>query len=223
METKELNLRITLDRRSVFLLLVLFFVSWHPGPIGSETLTLTTYYPAPYGGYVSLLTTGNTILARDNGTNVVIGSGAAVDKLTVRAAGTAITAVDGTVNTRFFSAASTGFGYAGTSSNHGFRLRTADLDRMTITNGGEVQVVNNLRVSGSIVGSCVLRRYLPTSGQTFCTSLGADYRLIGFYPDGVKRVVGFLPTSNTTSNVGTYISLGEDWGGNLLCCRVEIN
>ncbi|MEK7721109.1 MAG: hypothetical protein AAB359_01825, partial [Elusimicrobiota bacterium] len=34
---------------------------------GSETLTLTTYYPAPYGGYVSLLTTGQTVLARDSG------------------------------------------------------------------------------------------------------------------------------------------------------------
>lgn len=28
---------------------------------------MTTYYPAPYGGYVSLLTTGQTILARDAG------------------------------------------------------------------------------------------------------------------------------------------------------------
>lgn len=222
METKELNLRITLDRRSVFLLLVLFFVSWHPGPIGSETLTLTTYYPAPYGGYASLLTTGNTILARDGG-SVVVGPGAAVDTLTIRAAGTALSAVDGTVRTRFFSAASTGFGYAGTSTNHGFRLRTADADRLTITNGGEVQVANNLRVSGSILGSCVRRRYLPAYGQTYCTALGADYRLIGYYPDGVRRVVGFLPTSNTTSGAGNYIYVGGDWGGDLLCCRVEIN
>ncbi len=33
----------------------------------SENLTITTYYPAPYGGYVSILTTGGTILARDSG------------------------------------------------------------------------------------------------------------------------------------------------------------
>ncbi len=35
--------------------------------IDSETLTITTYYPAPYGGYVRLLTTDTTILARDGG------------------------------------------------------------------------------------------------------------------------------------------------------------
>ena len=30
--------------------LVFFFIVWRPGFIASETLTLTTYYPAPYGG-----------------------------------------------------------------------------------------------------------------------------------------------------------------------------
>lgn len=39
----------------------------------SETVQLTTYYPAPYGAYASMLTTSNTFLARDNG-NVAIGS-----------------------------------------------------------------------------------------------------------------------------------------------------
>ena len=33
----------------------------------TENLVITTYYPAPYGGYVSLLTTNNTWLARDGG------------------------------------------------------------------------------------------------------------------------------------------------------------
>lgn len=35
--------------------------------MGAETFTMTTYYPAPYGGYASLLTTGQTLLARDGG------------------------------------------------------------------------------------------------------------------------------------------------------------
>ncbi|HBB65820.1 MAG: hypothetical protein A2X28_00440 [Elusimicrobia bacterium GWA2_56_46] len=54
--------------------LVFFFIVWRPGFIASETLTLTTYYPAPYGGYASLLTTGQTLLARDGG-RVGIGLG----------------------------------------------------------------------------------------------------------------------------------------------------
>lgn len=44
-----------------------------PPSLGSETLTLTTYYPAPFAAYSSLLTTGRTLLARD-GDNVRIGA-----------------------------------------------------------------------------------------------------------------------------------------------------
>lgn len=72
--TDELNIRISFSRKSVLLPLILFFICWHPGFIGSETLALTTYYPAPYGGYVSILTTGQTLLARDTG-NVGIATG----------------------------------------------------------------------------------------------------------------------------------------------------
>jgi len=68
METiEELNIRISFNRKSARWLLAVFFLCWHPGFIGSESLTLTTYYPAPYGGYVSILTTNRTLLARDAG------------------------------------------------------------------------------------------------------------------------------------------------------------
>lgn len=63
--TEELNIRLSFSKKSVLPLLAIFFLCWHPGFIGSESLTLTTYYPAPYGGYVSILTTGRTILSRD--------------------------------------------------------------------------------------------------------------------------------------------------------------
>lgn len=76
MMTKELTFRIRFNRQQATALLALFFLAWHPAFLGSETLTLTTYYPAPYGGYVSLLTTQRTLLARDGGT-VGIRTGAA--------------------------------------------------------------------------------------------------------------------------------------------------
>lgn len=41
--------------------------------IAEETITLTTYYPAPYGAYEELTTTGNTNLATTSG-NVGIGT-----------------------------------------------------------------------------------------------------------------------------------------------------
>ncbi len=39
-----------------------------------ETLTITTYYPSPYGNYTNLTVTGNTYLATTTGTNVGIGT-----------------------------------------------------------------------------------------------------------------------------------------------------
>jgi hypothetical protein len=72
-EGEIITLQLHFTRRKAWIFLITFFICWHPGFLGSETLRLTTYYPAPYGGYVSLLTTGKTLLARDSGA-VVIGS-----------------------------------------------------------------------------------------------------------------------------------------------------
>lgn len=48
--------------------------------LASESVTLTTYYPAPSGVYTQMITTGNTYLARDASSSagqVIIGGGAA--------------------------------------------------------------------------------------------------------------------------------------------------
>lgn len=48
--------------------------------LASESVTLTTYYPAPSGVYTQMITTGNTYLSRDAATTpaqVLIGGGAA--------------------------------------------------------------------------------------------------------------------------------------------------
>ena len=49
--------------------------------LGSESLTLTTYYPAPSGIYTRLIATNNTWLARDAGNVMVGGMGPATQKL----------------------------------------------------------------------------------------------------------------------------------------------
>ena len=41
--------------------------------LDSESVTLSTYYPAPSGVYTNMITTGNTFLARDGG-NVGVGT-----------------------------------------------------------------------------------------------------------------------------------------------------
>jgi hypothetical protein len=55
------------------------------GDLNSESVTLSTYYPAPSGVYTNMITTGNTFLARDGGavTKVGIGTVAPGAKLSV--------------------------------------------------------------------------------------------------------------------------------------------
>ena len=50
--------------------------------LDSESVTLSTYYPAPSGVYTNMITTGNTFLARDGG-NVGIGTVAPGAKLDI--------------------------------------------------------------------------------------------------------------------------------------------
>lgn len=52
--------------------------------LDSESVTLSTYYPAPSGVYTNMITTGNTYLARDNGRyiNGVTGSALALGTVT---------------------------------------------------------------------------------------------------------------------------------------------
>lgn len=66
--------------------------------VGSESVTMTTYYPAPSGAYTRMVTTGGTALARDGGV-VSIGSATGSDKLSVTgsASVTANLFVNGTV------------------------------------------------------------------------------------------------------------------------------
>lgn len=69
-------------KKTLLLSLAILIIQALPLALSSETVTMTTYYPAPYGGYATILTTGNTYLARDGG-NVGIGTGTPAAKLDV--------------------------------------------------------------------------------------------------------------------------------------------
>ena len=64
----------------IFCLLSLLFI--RDAQAADESLTLETYYPAPYGAYAELTTTGNTSLATDTG-SVGIGTTSPQAKLDV--------------------------------------------------------------------------------------------------------------------------------------------
>lgn len=261
METMEkLNISIRPGRKNLLPLLVLFFLCWHPGYIGSESLTLTTYYPAPYGGYVTLLTTGQTLLARDAG-NVGIGTGATTpaqklhvmgniqaDRLKFPGVGSN-SGITGDYYSIYQEAGAwanpypdlriqyhTGITYDAYQGYGGHRFFTGydgsgnpppGSLQMQITNG--VNVLNDLTVGGNLTLSNKGMVYNACSrvgyGVGGVVSCPADpdgirrMQVMGFMGDGVARVTGFLPRTGTTSSVGTYIVLGEDWGGTMMCCR----
>lgn len=103
---------------SVFLFCVfLFGVS-----VMAEDITLTTYYPAPYGAYDELTTTGNTYLATTSGAAVGIGT-------TTPAANMALD-VSGTVNATAYSVGTTA-GATGTVTY----VKTVDVLSGAVTTG----------------------------------------------------------------------------------------
>ncbi len=61
----EFHLRLQLTRGQTAFLLSAAFLALLVSPIATESVTLTTYYPAPAGAYNNMVTIGNTWLARD--------------------------------------------------------------------------------------------------------------------------------------------------------------
>lgn len=251
MDTNELNVRVTFNRRSALAALTAFFLCWRPGFIGSESLQLTTYYPAPYGGYVSLLTTNNTRLARDGGT-VGIRTGNNTPRAPLDVAGEVVAV------SRFTMAQDTGSSsLTWHIDNSGGRFRifqqpniaTAGVERLTILNGGNVGVGTSapgdrLTVSGGNLRVENGNMIIQSGNLTFTNSSSAVGFITGLcstvgYGSGTAscpagmRVMATYGTTSCTSggllfrggdlqNPGRWFSyIIEGCAGSMLCCRVR--
>lgn len=64
---RELRVHITISPGMMRGILAAGLLASLSAPLGSESITLTTYYPAPVGIYQKMTTTGQTTLARDGG------------------------------------------------------------------------------------------------------------------------------------------------------------
>ena len=179
----DLHLHVSYEPRAVRPWLVLCLLLLSAGELGSENVTLTTYYPAPSGAYTKMITTSDTYLARDNGS---VGVGTAspgvkfqVNGGTSRFAGNTTGVVD-IFNT---SGAAEGgtiklVGNNGTAQyieNYSGDLRVVNsawtAENMRISDSaGNLSVRGNVAVSGSAPGS---RAYLYVNsaggGGSACT------------------------------------------------------
>lgn len=61
------KLNLSFGKRSVGAVMAAAMMFSAVAEVASESITLTTYYPAPSGVYSNMITTGNTYLARDGG------------------------------------------------------------------------------------------------------------------------------------------------------------
>ncbi|HAT71342.1 MAG TPA: hypothetical protein DCS63_00820 [Elusimicrobia bacterium] len=238
MKTKEITLRLQFDRRQVKALLIVVFLAWHPAFLGSETLTLTTYYPAPYGGYVNLLTTGQTLLARDGG-RVGINTGTAIAPRAPLDVRGEVVAMSRFTMTR--DASSTSLTWHIDNDNSGrFRIfqqpniNTAGIERVTIrSDNGEVSLMNNLRMAASgasitgtnmsISGLCIWRNMIGT-GWSNCAAgenlVNTNYSNWVAEWACIGRAVASA-TSNAPANACIAGTKVTGISGSMLCCRIQ--
>jgi len=212
MKTKEITLKLKFNRHQAAALLAVFFLAWHQAFLGSETLTLTTYYPAPYGGYVSLLTTQQTLLARDAG-RVGIGTANPVDKLGIAGGGIDVAGggimIDGgqTIQSR------------GRMHLFGQELLYL-LNRSGVVIGREWGGNGNLSVQGTLSGLCTWRA-MGGGGWSYCaagenlvntnfTSWTSEWTCIG-------RGLANSPTATMCAQ--GFKTTGVS--GSMLCCRIQ--
>ena len=202
---------------------------WRPGFLGSETLTITSYYPAPYGGYARILTTGDTLLARDTGK---VGIGIA-----------AIPSVHDQTNTKLYvngDIANTGsLAWGGYQSmltsdqggsiemggNNGtphidFKKGTEDYSNRIIMGANStaptrLNVTGDFEVIGTYKNACEYRNF-SQAGVTYCGGSAAasmNYSIVGVYD---------ASGNDNRLNVISWYSSGIVYypqSGKMLCCK----
>lgn len=213
-------------------LFVFLLISWRPAFLQSETLSLTTYYPAPYGGYDKLLVSGNAYLAKSNGSFVQWGT-----------AGSRLTGDEGG-SIEFYGASETSmpgirFKTSVGGSNYDAALvakKVNDDEGVWIVIDGDFMIGTTIGLDsngrGALRNFCIKQAYTydgtvhsgsgagTTHHRTFCgnnSSLSWKYTIVGM-PE-VKTIDHELLGGAATSVQGGYVYIPR--AGEMLCCKME--
>lgn len=222
METvHKITIELILTRRKVLVMLALFFLCWRPGSLGSETLTMTTYYPAPYGGYARLLTTDQALLARDSG-NVGIGMNTPTSKLHVSGEIRTDNQIRWGTNRATLTADQGGsieLGGTGTPyidfSQNSWQDYSA---RLWLAQAGRLQVVGDLSITGVLRDLCSVQASRPTT----------SHRAVAYYPTAPTTANGGIQIRYAVRNPSSNIMNSSNWigfnaagptGGTILWCK----
>jgi hypothetical protein len=121
------------------------------GDLNSESVTLSTYYPAPSGVYTNMITTGNTFLARDGGAATKVGLGTITPGAKL--------AVSGTM--------SVGAGYAATVPPADSMIVSGNIGARMAVPTQAVDVVGNVHINaaGCAVSASVANGAICGAGQ----------------------------------------------------------
>lgn len=185
--------------------------------LDSESVTLSTYYPAPSGVYTNMITTSNTYLARDNGRyiNAVTGSALALgtvtpevnSKLTVSGGG-----ISGSygITPRYTNWAAYGTGDGGAAIYNSSEGSYQALMLVGNSSGGSlrrVKVWDEMTVNGSMRASAAIISQGPACAER-TLSLGVTNCLPGQY---ATYTAGIMVKK-------TFGTATTDPGGMMLCC-----
>lgn len=236
----ELTLRFNLSfgARTLRCLMAAGMVFSVATEVASESVTLTTYYPAPSGVYAQMITTGNTYLARDGG-NVGIGTAAPGYKLddtgNFHAAGAA--QLDSSLNVNAGATIGTTLTVngAGIYNRFGSQLVETSANDWTrwnqsqgATNGNAMYQSLSLGTGGLTVGTWINQ----PSGNIYATGHQFDG---GTYVNGAGGTCGWtsfnVGSATVLCGVGQYVTMqsgvmtkytaivdGTDPAGEAFCC-----
>lgn len=176
-----------------------------PLELGSETVTLTTYYPAPSGVYIRMITTDNTFLARDGGRLGVgtTGPGSRVSVNGNAAIGAAYATLAAPANGLVVQG-SVGIGNAAPTAGNALHVTgVTQVDGATRLNGasrfdGVMDAQGNLRMTG----------FTPTAGRRGYIYISNAQTECGGYIIITANSSGFCGGGYVTFTPGLYV---EGW------------